>query len=791
MKRFLQFRLAALLILVTAACLALAAWQAVVAPWRNQRAAIEAMGDFDGEMEITVADASWAGWLIGDEDHVVVESLEIYEPEFGDEQLKHLRRFWRLKHLTLLNTSVTGEGLANLRSLRNLETLRIYSTPIGDKGLQHIGEIESLKSLTLWQIGCTDQGLAPLAKLHNLEQFTAPETTTRKGLAHIAGLPRLKEVVLSDTQIVADDLAVLHSLPLTTLPELNDFNTYDDLDIVLGFRQLEELDLYRSIDGLRLTDDDLARVAGLKRLKKLQFESDNVTTRGLKKLAALPDLTELGAFSTSFRREELEIIATDFRIESFSLTLTSTQLTPEDLTVLFKSPALKRLVFFGQWYDDEEIRITEALFAYLERCEINSLTNWTTNNDDVVVSCESSLFSGLCNLAPLARHTRLNTIQLNCVSGGECQTPRPFQPLAELKQLETLAISQGAAPVEAYRDLLDIPSIRRVEFEQCDIDDEKLKFIVQLPNLEHLRLLDSEITDDGFALLSQAPNLKSVQINSPHLTNACLATAKKMPKLKTFNLQRRGGYERLDAAAMIRLKAELPEVHVELVDGDFEYSYYGPPAKVTGVVINSRRFKAFDELRLLPHLEKVYFTGPRTGETFTIPDDEVMASIARVPKLTKLWVSYPFEPDAFSHLKDMPNLEQLMINDRSAAGALPHIGSLKQLYLIELGSEGDEPFTISANDLEQFGDQPKLAELYLEGVIVNDNCLEVISRWKTLATIAMRHSTFTETGVRHLQSLPNLRRLYLNNCVAPVEAMEAFRQANPECQIEAPAISGW
>lgn len=92
-----------------------------------------------------------------------LRSLRIGVPAFDDASLESLLGWERLGTLDLTGTTVTGAGLAPLRSARNLTFLNLTSCPkVDDAAIPILKEMSTLREVFLSQTGVTDAGVADL-----------------------------------------------------------------------------------------------------------------------------------------------------------------------------------------------------------------------------------------------------------------------------------------------------------------------------------------------------------------------------------------------------------------------------------------------------------------------------------------------------------------------------------------------------------------------------------------------------------------------------------------------------
>lgn len=266
-------------------------------------------------------------------------------PYSTNELLRQLRAFTALKHLSLINSPlITDSGLSVLSSLVRLQHLNLAScSKLTDLCLQHIKGLKSLSFLSLDQTKVSDVGLvlylqsAPstltqlslnqtavteatlaalptcipqlrllsikqtmvgdvsaLAQLHSLQTLYLDGTCVRESsLEHLATHPTLSALSLAGIPVTDGNhaLQIISGLRLTqlTLPGRHSV-TDGGLSFLCRLSLLTELDL---TDYTHVSDQGVAQLATMTRLKKLSLSNTQVTDAGLPPLRNLQELLEL------------------------------------------------------------------------------------------------------------------------------------------------------------------------------------------------------------------------------------------------------------------------------------------------------------------------------------------------------------------------------------------------------------------------------------------------------------------------------------------------------------------
>lgn len=222
-RRWFQFRLKAVLVVTTLACVALG-WLAYERDKVQKRAdaiaAIEKLGgkvEYDDEQPFR---PKWLRPLLGDKSAGEVVAVNFFNAKIVDGDLGNLTNFSKLDWLVINHTQVTDSGLAQLANLTELAHLDLEHSKITDAGLVHLQGLTKLDTLLLSKTQVTGAGLVHLKGLPKLRFLYLDGTQITDGeMANLAGMTELEWLSLSDTKIT--DAGVEHLAGLTTLKQLN------------------------------------------------------------------------------------------------------------------------------------------------------------------------------------------------------------------------------------------------------------------------------------------------------------------------------------------------------------------------------------------------------------------------------------------------------------------------------------------------------------------------------------------------------------------------------------------
>jgi hypothetical protein len=223
--------------------------------------------------------------------------------EVRDTDIANLASLRSLKRLDLAREcpELTDESLRVIGRLANLEALVIHDAPITDAGLAHLAGMTRLKSLSLgkseaWPDGrrflFSGEGLAHLVGLPWLSELNiSSPALTGEVLKHMGSLAHLKRLRLKGGVFKDDDLRFL--APLTDLESIEILGSKLDGS---GLRHLVGLPnvSYVCLEGPNVTDGAVPHLAKLRSLETVMIYGTRVTAEGLTAFQATPLLRQMG-----------------------------------------------------------------------------------------------------------------------------------------------------------------------------------------------------------------------------------------------------------------------------------------------------------------------------------------------------------------------------------------------------------------------------------------------------------------------------------------------------------------
>jgi Leucine Rich repeat len=190
-------------------------------PYHRDRQIVQKIESWGGKVETETADHEWLLELLGED---LMKNIKVFERVKGvtlmgrtvtDGEMPHLSGLKSLTDLSLYNTTVTDAGLVHLCKMTNLRELDLGKTAVTDAGLVHLSKMTNLRQLGLGKTAVTNAGLLHLNRMTNLESLDLSGTAvTDAGLVHLSGFRVLGGLYLNGTKVTKKGIEELK----TTLP---------------------------------------------------------------------------------------------------------------------------------------------------------------------------------------------------------------------------------------------------------------------------------------------------------------------------------------------------------------------------------------------------------------------------------------------------------------------------------------------------------------------------------------------------------------------------------------------
>lgn len=218
-----------------------------------------------------------------------LERLELRDTRVGNFSLNQIKSLAKLREVRWAGDTFNDNSPLYFRDLP-VERFACACPRFGDNGLRTLKRCEHVVRVELEHTQVSGAGLAALANLPRLAELVLHDRDLGElGFAALAGVTQLRQLELSghteDPRMAG--LGALVGLELLRLhyPELDDRAMVE----IGKLTHLRELDL----SGAAISDSGLAPLVGLTQLETLSLSRTRVTNRGLAHLAGLAKLREL------------------------------------------------------------------------------------------------------------------------------------------------------------------------------------------------------------------------------------------------------------------------------------------------------------------------------------------------------------------------------------------------------------------------------------------------------------------------------------------------------------------
>lgn len=216
------------------------------------------------------------------------DKIPVASPQSAVQHLEGLRNLQELQ----LDEDATDESLRHAGKLRKLESLGTWgdATKVTDAGIAYLAGLRRLKTLVLPEAAITDESLEVLGRLRFLEHLrVGGRRITCRGLVHLRGLKAMQQLDLSPCAGVTDEGLA----SLSGLVRLNELGLSDANITSAGLEHLKQLNALRYLDlsnNCELADDAMPIIAQFTALEELRLTNAKVTSNGMRRLARLKKL---------------------------------------------------------------------------------------------------------------------------------------------------------------------------------------------------------------------------------------------------------------------------------------------------------------------------------------------------------------------------------------------------------------------------------------------------------------------------------------------------------------------
>lgn len=261
------------------------------------------------EAQAAAAIRQHGGWYKLDSDGHVVEVNMVYNEEAGgkrtdnhlvdsDGALRAASQFLKLKKLYLTQRQASDEGLSALTGLTNLEEFMVWdASAVSNAGIAHLAGLPKLKVVHVSNGAIGDEALAVFARLPSIESLGLQGNNfSDAGLKHLAGMKRLKSLWIGMSKQTITDAGVQHLAGLENLERLD--LQYARLTSA-GISALKDLKRLNTLylDGPNavgeINDSAIPTLLGMNQLQHIDLGTTTLTAAGVNQLITHPTLKSL------------------------------------------------------------------------------------------------------------------------------------------------------------------------------------------------------------------------------------------------------------------------------------------------------------------------------------------------------------------------------------------------------------------------------------------------------------------------------------------------------------------
>ena len=502
--------------------------------------------------------------------------------------------------------------------------------------------------------------------------------------------------------------------------------------------------------GDRLAEEMTSRIGGI-RARSVWIGSNTLTTDGLAKLLAMPELSEV-----------LEI----------------------------------NLKVFDPNMDD-------GVFAHLAR--MKRLKQITIASGGGVLDVLQSNFTGV-GLEALKACPDLQSFAWHF----RPISPAALEEMAQLPKLQNLRFNSSAF-TERHAMAVRKLKLRDLQIHSSQVDDSMLRHLAGMETLQTLDITHNPITDQGLAELRKMTTLKTLLLQGTSVTAAGVADFQNaLPNcdvqwdspdpdrrfaewLRTFGSQVLFEVTMADGSPR-SLTPEQPlpresfRVHnltltaplLEQPDDAFmkEFATRSEGQRFTRLTLNSasltpERIAAILELSAMADVQEFL------SNSLSL-DDRLFEVLAKVPQLNSIDIqggSPGITGRGLGRLKSLKSLTILQCQNLTPEG-IAELQTLSNLEYVNLdGSRCTAQHVAELSKLKVWFLHTRISE-------IDDSCAKPLSQMSTLQSLGLVHCEFTDRGLSELKPLQQLKYLNLQGTKVTAAGVADFQKALPECRID-------
>jgi hypothetical protein len=397
---------------------------------------------------------------------------------------------------------MTDAMLERISDLEHVVSLRLSnSKALTDEGIKHLARMPQLRHLDLTQTGVTDRGLEVLRHLPNLESLSLVFTrVTDDGIEHVRNCNDLEQLNLMWTN--TGDGAIRSLAGMSRLSRFVSGNNVTDS----GLAALRDLPVFAEWGGGKV---EMALLSPDVQPNQLTLRG-KISDRGLEKLRGLNGLFGLGIDSSiPLTPDGIAHLATLPRLGWLSI-----EAKDDSMPVISTMPSLQFLLVQDTTAGDDGFE------ALSKSQSIEMIWGRSTHNLHK---------RGFVALSRMPKLRGLSVSCLNVEDSGIASLP-DFPALRELMPMDI--------PDAGYRHIGRCTEMESLVLMYCrDTTDAATEHIAGLRKLNHYFNSYTTVTDRTPQILSGIDSLETVIFDACHnLTNDGIAALARLPRLKELRI---------------------------------------------------------------------------------------------------------------------------------------------------------------------------------------------------------------------------------------------------------------
>jgi Leucine-rich repeat (LRR) protein len=504
-RRWRQFTLRGLFVLVTLVVLLLVGWRTYVEPYREQQRTAAIIEKLGGRYSTEAGGPAWLRSLFGSRHFQDITFVDLADCDQPAEYAERLVRLPRLKTLVVGGRAFRDEHLQQFRKLPAVEALVLDSTSVSKTATAAFAE------------------QFPEVLLHRSQRRAIDAVRKVSGGEGTIAARTIAADARWPSDIGAEHLEVAAGVTFMG-PTLTDA----DLDYVNVLEDLEEVCINTQGPPAQVTDAGMLSISAAKKLTSLSVSgAPRITDASIGHLDGLAGLKSVSFGDCPITDVALGRLADILTLQS--LHVSGTKITDDGLAHLSKRRELTELFL-------SETAVTDQGLVHLKNLPLRLLSLQKTKITDA-------------GLSQIANMTTLEVLFLH----GTAISDVGLSKISSLTNLEQLQLVKTNVTDEGLKTLTKLPKLLHL-YLSCDrIGARGFAHLRQCPQLTTLYLYGTGLTDAGLAEIARLKELRVLSVQDSPVSNAGVKHLKALRKLERLVLWKTSsGHRDLEDAKAVR-----------------------------------------------------------------------------------------------------------------------------------------------------------------------------------------------------------------------------------------------